>query len=508
MLYPKNCLLKFFVFFFLKMSVSAQLLGNIEIEVVGNPSWQMLIPHGSNGMVLIVKIDQTKAKVFYFDSDLNKKWETNLYLDVERQPISYTFTENSITFLFRETKGLYYQFFEFYLENGNYINRGFELRDYFQDQNYVYFNKKLIISGNNQKGAALYLYSFENEAGSLIELPIQGQVSCQHFSFKNGFISSSWAVKTIAYSNAKRKKGQYVKDTFLMLAEIDTLGHLSNQRKITQKSGNFPISGKLIETESNEITVAGLYKNPSGDKGLFLTKTSNDNEFDKITFTSFKTLFPEFSGQKDFLKIIDSYNFLMHTPIKGLTQTNIGGVFYRREYDKVKPKRENNKLPYIPIMGGGVAVDKNNYFYAYKFTKGIIATYSSLGSLEDYHQVDINQLSNDLIETMSFNNLGSIAFCINGALAAKNFKIGNKPIVYKLSEDNLSPNNASYLPNYKEVRHWYDNYFIADGSKIKVEAVNIGPVIKPVKNSKKKKQLNVFTQIRKTIYLTKISSGS
>lgn len=53
-------------------------------------------------MLLLTKTDQTKAKVVMFDENLNKKWETDIFLDVERSPTSYSFDKEHITFLFEK----------------------------------------------------------------------------------------------------------------------------------------------------------------------------------------------------------------------------------------------------------------------------------------------------------------------------------------------------------------------------------------------------------------------
>ncbi|MBP8156249.1 MAG: hypothetical protein KAX81_04415, partial [Leadbetterella sp.] len=88
-------------------NLTAQIIQNGELEVVGKPSWQNIIPIGKNGLLLFVKTDQAKAKAVMYDGDLQKKWESDVFLDVERAPTAYTFNQEQITFLFRETNGMY-----------------------------------------------------------------------------------------------------------------------------------------------------------------------------------------------------------------------------------------------------------------------------------------------------------------------------------------------------------------------------------------------------------------
>ena len=74
---------------------------------------------------------------------------------------------------------------------------------------------------------------------------------------------------------------------------------------------------------------------------------------------------------------------------------------------------------------------------------------------------------------MAYNSSGAVAYCFNGNLAARNFNIGTKPVIYKLSEETENKKNQVYLPLYQEVRFWYDNFFIANGSKTKIEVLKL-----------------------------------
>ena len=79
-------------------NLTAQIIQSVELEVVGKPSWQNVIPIGTNGLLLFIKTDQAKAKAVRYDGDLQKKWELDVFLDVERAPTAYTFIKNKSLF--------------------------------------------------------------------------------------------------------------------------------------------------------------------------------------------------------------------------------------------------------------------------------------------------------------------------------------------------------------------------------------------------------------------------
>lgn len=103
--------LRFLILLFINQITFAQVIKTVEIDVLGRPSWQQIISLGKNGVVLFIKSDVTKAKAFRFDADLNKVWETEIYLDAEKQPTAYTVDNELITFMFSENQGMYYQVF-------------------------------------------------------------------------------------------------------------------------------------------------------------------------------------------------------------------------------------------------------------------------------------------------------------------------------------------------------------------------------------------------------------
>jgi hypothetical protein len=499
---------------------NAQLQKNVELEIVGNPTWQILIPMSENGALLFVKTDHTKAKVFMFDKDLKQQWDKEIFLDVERAPTSYTFDNQSATFLFRETSGMYYQLFRFDLKTGEFQNNGFELREYFQDQDYVFLKDKLIMAGSNEKGAAFYEYVFETEKGRLIPSDITGNVQVQEFKYNTETqkIESLWSVKTIGYSNEKKKKNPYTKEAFLTYAIFNTQAEKISQKDFKQKAGAFPVQGKTVGTGA-EKAIVGTYQSNTQDKGLFYTLLS-DNAIKTASFRDLLKTGANDLNLNELENLLAQYTFLMNDPLESKEGLLVGGVFVRPEYRSVTEQvYDPNAYPY---GNGGFnntnsIFNRNNnntrsqtrkVFIGYSYPFGIVSHING-GQFDVNNRIDIKQISPDYKHTLSYNQNGSVAYCVQGNLAAKNFNIGSKSIIYKLgTEDVANAKTQRFLPQYNEVKQWYQNYFIADGSKSKVEVLKIDQAQPETKTKRKRKKVApVFTQIRKTIYLTKVASG-
>jgi hypothetical protein len=103
-----------------------------------------------------------------------KKWESDIFLDVERASTANTFDQAKFTFLFRETSGMFYQVLIW--QRGISKNKGFEQRDYFDNQNYVFLKNKVMLAGANKAGAAFYTFDFGTEEGKMIPLDVKGRV--------------------------------------------------------------------------------------------------------------------------------------------------------------------------------------------------------------------------------------------------------------------------------------------------------------------------------------------
>jgi hypothetical protein len=505
------------------IKTQAQLQQNVEVEIVGMPSWQLLIPMENKGVLLFLKTDQTKAKVMQLDKDLSKIWEKDIFLDVERAPTAYTFDADNATFLFRETSGMYYQLFTFNLKSGEYTNKGFELRDYFLDQDYVFLKNKLIMAGANEKGGAFYEYNFETEKGKLTDNGLLGNVRVQEFKYnvENKKIESLWAVKTIGYSNEKKKKGPYTKEAFLSYVDFDTLGVKIFQKDLKQKNGHFPMQGKMLKINDKKIII-GTYQDINGEKGLFYDdlNSSSSSDFKTFNFTELLKGNPEIP-LADLKKLLKDYTFLMNDPIKNENGIVLGGVFYKAEFKNVTEQvydpygnSQNNGSRYgnnSSIFGRNNSRSQTkSVFLGYNYPLGFVLNLDNAGNNINTNRIDINQISPQIKQALSYNSTGAVAFCVKGNLAAKNFNIGTKPILYKLSNDETAQSkNQNYIPQYQEVQNWYDNFFIANGSKNKLEVLKIENTADTSK-TKKKRRRNItptFTQVRKTIYLTKIASG-
>ena len=508
------------IFCFFTSLCLAQLQQNVEIEIVGMPSWQLLIPMQTKGLLLFIKTDQTKAKVIHMDKDLGKIWEKDLFLDVERAPTAYTFDNEHATFLFRETSGMYYQLFTFDLKSGDYTNKGFELREYFQDQDYVFLKNKLIMAGANETGGAFYEYNFETEKGRLFANNLKGNVRVQEFKLnpESNKIESLWAVKTIGYSNEKKKKGAYTKESYLAYVDFDTLGVAVFQKDIKQVNGHFPIEGKTL-TLNGKKSVLGTYQTSKADKGVFFTNLNDPKSLKTYPFSSLIAGNQDISPA-DMQKLTKEYAFLMNDPVSNAQGVVLGGVFYKPEFKNVSEQvydpyaNQNNGSRYgnnSSIFGrNNTRTQSKRVFLGYNYPLGFVLNLDENGNELSKNRIEINQLSPQIKQALSYNSTGAVAFCVKGNLAAKNFNIGTKPILYKLSnDDNAAVKTQNFIPQYQEVQNWYDNYFIANGSKNKLEVVKIEQSTEASKTRKKRKRSNspTFTQVRKTIYLTKIASG-
>jgi hypothetical protein len=513
--------MRFFLLFFLVGSfANAQLINNVQLEVVGKPSWQQTISLGDKGVLLFVKTDITRARIYKFDENLKQQWATDVFLDVERKSTSYFIDKEKITFLFRETQGLYYQVFVFDLNSGQSYNKGFELRDYFLDQDFVMVDKKIYLAGSNQEGAAFYIYDFETEKGSLVSGKILGKVINQGIKYieEEKKIRAFWAVKTVGYANERKKKGEFTKDAFLVASVYDLNLDTLKTTRITQSKGRFPITVKAGEKDNGEFVLSGVYQSNTGDKGLYISfLDKNLNKKGEGSYNSFTKLLegiPQFKAD-DIKKIMSQFSFLVHTPIVHKESIISGGVFFKPEYSNISSSYNNPAYNNQNSFGVGGLFGRNNrsqsrsVFAGYNYLSGIMLITSQTGDLVEKHRIDINLLNTQLGSTISFNQNGSVGYCAQGNLATQNFNIGTKPILYKLTEEKITDKTKLYLPSYDYVNYWYGDYFLAEGSKNKVEAISLKPIEndKP-KRRKPKKSNNTYTQIRRTIYLTKVASGS
>ncbi|AFK05143.1 hypothetical protein Emtol_4018 [Emticicia oligotrophica DSM 17448] len=481
----------------------------IEIEVSGSPSWQKIIPLKKDGLLFFVKKDVTKAIIAKFDIDLNKIWEKEILLDVEDKPTSYFLDNEKISFLFRESRGMYYQLYTFSLNDGTFENKGFELREFFQDQGFVDYKDQILLAGNNQTGGSFFNYSFNNDEGTLISADQNGRVQLQEINLnKHKQIVSLWSVKELGYSNEKKKKGEFIKNAYVVYATYDLSGKLIHKSPIQSNAGNFPLTAKMIEIDSVTKIVSGVYQSNKGLKGIYVSKL----EHEKTILTKFydykKIIGPTGFPDEQKLSKSAAYNFLAAQMITSKKQIQIGGCFYQ---SSLKLTANNS-----PDFVGFDIYGSNNFSkkpskqlnLAYNFQNGFFATFDLDGNLLKNHNVELKQISSSLDEPLATNQANSIAICEKGKLSIYKPLQFTDPLIFSLSKENGDLNTTQYIAKYRNVRNWYDNFFIADGSRIKFEVAKELSVSKEKPSRKKKGQSQqIATNVKKIIYLSKVLSA-
>ncbi len=521
------------VLLFVQFTAESQLQKNVELEVVGRPSWQMMIPMDKDGLIFLVKTDLTKMKVFRFDNELTNLWEKEVFLDAEAPPKAYTLAEDHISLLFSETSGMYYQVFEFSLSDGSIHQGGFELREFFVDQDYVFLQDKVVMAGNNEKGAAYFIQNLKADEGRLQEqAEIAGKVAVNLFEYvpERNQIESVWSVKTAGYTNEKKKKGEFVKDAFVVYAELDTAGQIVNKTLIKQTGGKFPLDGHLLRMSNGKKVIMGTYQSNAGDKGVYYFDLSVGGQMKTYSYTAL------FKGQnslttKDLEALMSGYTFMPNDPLEGEDKIIFGGVFVKAQFQSVTEQDPN----YNPYGYGGYGSPYGNrygysgtrsrtttrqVFRGYHYPVGFVMEMEPDGELISSNRIDVNNLTSQIQPALAYNKTGAVSYCMKGDLATNNFNIGTRPMLYKLSDDDnkkeiSNSQSASAIPSYSSVKYWYDNYFIAQGSRSKIEAVSVNDNLNDKQKSQRrglfgKKQSKTpasYAQVRKIIYLTKIASG-
>ncbi len=480
----------------------------IEIEVNGRPTWQKIIPLGRNGVLLFVKKDITKAIIARFDTNLKKVWESEVFLDAEKPPVHYTLDNEHITFMFSENQGMYYQLYIIGLTDGKFENKGFEIREFFQDQGYVYLKDKLLLAGMKENGGAFFEQNLIENESRLISAELIGKVQLQQINFKpkTNLVESLWAVKESAFANEKKKRGEFIKNAYVVYAKHDTLGKLIYKNAIQSNAGNFPLTAKITVIDSTTKIITGTYQSNTGTKGIYFSKIEND----KTTLTKFydyaKLLSDNASLNSEQLKkIYASFSFLPALPVFSQSTVTLGGYFYQSNYKVVSTDNPKN---------GGFDINSNNtnnrtktkqVLTGYNYADGFVASFDLEGNLLTQNRIELNQTSPRIDDILAINEKKSVAVCAKGNLSiftANNF---SEPSVYKLSAENGDAKNAQYIPNYRSVRNWYDNYFIADGSRIKFEVIKENNSTNaPASKRKKSRRQFPETNTKKIIYLTKV----
>jgi hypothetical protein len=495
----------------------AQVEKTVQVDILGRPTWQQIIPLGNEGIVFFTKSDVTKAKAIRFDTDLNRLWETELFLDVEKQPTAFTIDEKYLTFMFSENQGMYYQLFKIAIKDGKFEDKGFELREFFQDQDYVYLGNRVLMAGQNEKGAAFYNYKFDEGFGDFIDADIKGKTQVQLFQLSpdKSRIEALWSVKEMGYSDEKKKKGEFTKDAFIVYAVYDTLGQKITSTKIESKAGNFPLTAKLLKLDKQQI-ITGTYQSNNGQKGIYFAEI----EGGKVIFNEFYTYRELLKGDpqisdEDVKKIADNFIFLPADPIMANGQISVGGTFIRAEYQTISERNPSyNPSMYDQFgrynrwgnMGGVSSTNSRQVFRGFNYLNGFVATFDLNGKLIRQKRIDMNQISPQVAENLAVTSKDSYAYCTKGNVAVGYLNIGGSPIKYKLSEDKIDSKNQSFIPTYHEVQYWHEKFFIADGSRYKFEPIKEEVIEEKDQKKKKKASRNPpQANVRKIIYLSKIA---
>ena len=68
-------------------------------------------------------------------------------------------------------------------------------------------------------------------------------------------IESLWAIKTIGYSNEKKKKGEFAKDAYLAQLDFDTLGNVLKINKNNAEEWQFSSYREIAKKQAQVLIV-------------------------------------------------------------------------------------------------------------------------------------------------------------------------------------------------------------------------------------------------------------
>jgi hypothetical protein len=142
---------------------------------------------------------------------------------------------------------------------------------------------------------------------------------------------------------------------------------------------------------------------------------------------------------------------------------------------------------------------------SYKFSNGFAVNFDMSGDLLKQQSINIKQTSSELDDVLAINNQLSVAICNRGDLIVTNLKNLRENNIYKLSTENNETKNNQFIAKYQNVKNWYGNYFIADGSRVKFEVIKemSASKEKPSRPQKRRRQIPE-TNVKKIVYLSKI----
>jgi hypothetical protein len=458
--------------FFLLLLLSApslfgQILHSAQLEIIGSPGWYKAVNLQERGLVMILKEDQTRFKIVRYDHSLQKRWDQDLFLDAEAGPASLQVYGDRLALLFSETSGMYYQWIDFDLNTGEYVRKGFEVREFFQDKGITVWGKRWVMIGTNKEGLALYIYNPQEDKTEYYKAILPGHYEIQQTMISGENLRILAIAKTMGYANEKKKKGEYVKSSHLLEVQVDSSGKVISQKAVLPSGGKFPVQGYAV----GDSEVYGLYQQPDGSKGLFVSTTDQTTNIPYM-YSSFEELLD--TEDKGKLKYLKAADYQLVPPGVGEDKYYLGGIFYTPKWDK---------------NGASAKPD-------WEYSQAQILVINSDHKVEEVLRVALPQVVSPGLIPLSVNNSGVLAYVMNGKLLLRNFKIGTKPLAYALSEDKVSP----FVAGYRQVLHWHGNVFLGIGTQQKTEAQHIS-------GTQKKKRPIPYTQTRKTFYLTAISAG-
>lgn len=454
----------FLCLLFCAQSLFGQILSSAQLEIIGSPGWYKAVNLQEKGLVMILKEDQTRFKIVRYDALLQKRWDQELFLDTDTGPASVQVYGDRLALLFSETAGMYYQWIDFDLTTGEYLRKGFEVREYFQDKGISVWGERWVMIGTDKDGLALYVYYPKEDRTAYLSGVLSGNYEIQQIQAGKQLRIVAIA-KTLGYANEKKKKGAYVKSSQLVVVEVDSAGRVKEQRSVVPSEGKFPVQGYGL----GEDAAYGIYQQPDGKKGVFLSSLVKEKNI-PYRYYPFDELLE--TDDKSKAKYLKAAQYQLLPPTEGEGSHYLGGVFYTPKWDKSSTAQN------------------------WEYSQAQILVLDEQKQTTEVLRLALPQTVAPGTVPLSINAAGVLAYVMQGKLLLRNFQIGTKPLAYALSEDKESP----FVAGYRQVQHWYGNVFLGIGTQRKTEAQHIS-------GTKKRKRPIPYTQTRKTFYLTAISAG-
>lgn len=450
-------------------ALKGQVLHSAKVEVVGKPTWYEVVSLENEGVILVLKEDQTKFKILKLDSNLTKRWEQDFFLDTDKRPSAISKTEDRLILLFAETSGMFYQLLDFDVSTGEFKRYGFEVLDFFQEQQVFINGSKIILVGSNSSGLAYFIYDLETELGKLVETKLKGKITVEHAELtSDGHVELLASVQTLGYANESKKKGAYIKTSEIFFGKIDFLGNILETQVVEQEGGKFPMTARLGLSHRN---ISGVYQATDGSKGLYFATFSKLRNKPTLSIP-----FTEIFQGGDYKRLYKEFYFFSAAPVK--SNDFIYSVVFMFSNDTRSGNSSDKTLRQTAVVASN-GIGKNVY------------------------SVVLTEAFSERLPTLAVSPQGNVAYISNGKLLVKNLEAKNMPLAYKLSDEEKNYSE----PQYRQVIHWYSNLFLGIGTQSKEEVTKLNFNEKASKAKKKKKRMETFTQTRKTYFVTAIKAN-